>query len=61
MPPLVSSPPLERVRTLLRAEVPRLEEDRFFAPDIAQATALVRAGRLAGAACDALTLPGIAL
>lgn len=58
--PLTSSPALERVRALLRAEVPRLEEDRFFAPDIARATALVRSGRLAGAVQEAVVLPGVA-
>ena len=48
--PLASSPPLERVRTLLRAEVPHLDEDRSLAPDIAAAVALVRSGRVAQAA-----------
>jgi len=57
---LVSSPPLESVRALLRAEVPQLEEDRFFAPDIACATALVRSGKLAEAVRDAVVLPGVA-
>jgi len=58
--PLTSSPALERVRALLRAEVPRLEEDRFFAPDIACATALVRSGKLADAVRDAVVLPAVA-
>jgi histidine ammonia-lyase len=58
--PLISSPSLERVRALLRAEVRRLEEDRFFAPDIARATALVRSGMFAGAVQDAIILPGVA-
>ncbi len=48
--PLRSSAPLERVRTLLRSTVPTLEDDRFFAPDIAAATALVTSGALAEAA-----------
>jgi histidine ammonia-lyase len=48
--PLVSSTMLERVRALLRAEVPHLDEDREMAPDIARAIALVRSGRLADAA-----------
>jgi histidine ammonia-lyase len=48
--PLASSPGLEAVRAKLRAVVPTLEEDRYFAPDIEQATALVRAGALPGAA-----------
>jgi histidine ammonia-lyase len=45
--PLKSSKALERVRTLVRAEVPHLEEDRELAPDIARAIALVRSGALA--------------
>jgi histidine ammonia-lyase len=40
---------LEKVRALVRAEVPHLEEDREMAPDIAKAIALVRSGRLAEA------------
>jgi len=42
--PLRSSPALEGVRARLRAVVPRLEEDRLFAPDIAAATGLARDG-----------------
>jgi histidine ammonia-lyase len=45
--PLASSAPLERVRATVRAEVPRLEEDREMAPDIAKAIALVRSVHLA--------------
>ncbi|HZH27049.1 MAG TPA: histidine ammonia-lyase [Azospirillaceae bacterium] len=48
--PLRSSERLERVRACLRREVPTLEEDRFFATDMAAATALVASGRLAEAA-----------
>ena len=48
--PLVSSPPLERVRAALRARVSALEDDRYFAPDIAAAAELVRSGALATAA-----------
>jgi histidine ammonia-lyase len=44
--PLTSSPALERLRSVLRAEVPHLEEDRRMAPDIAKAIALVRSGGL---------------
>lgn len=44
--PLVSSPSLERARALLRAEVPHLDHDRLFAPDIQAATALVVSGQL---------------
>src|SRR5262249_29887346 len=35
--PLVSSAMLERVRAVVRADVPHLEEDRAMAPDIARA------------------------
>jgi histidine ammonia-lyase len=42
--PLLSSPPLERVRALIRAAVPHLDEDRYLAPDIAAAARLVRSG-----------------
>jgi histidine ammonia-lyase len=48
--PLKSSPPLERVRERLRAEVPPLEDDRHFAPDIARAADLIRSGAAVGAA-----------
>ena len=55
--PLASSAPLERVRACLRAQVPRLERDRYLAPDIAAAAALVRSGALARAA--AVELPEV--
>ncbi len=48
--PLRSSPPLERVRALLREIVPHLDEDRYLHPDIEAAVQLVRAGALAEAA-----------
>jgi histidine ammonia-lyase len=48
--PLVSGPPLEAVRSILRNVVPTLTDDRYFAPDIASATALVRSGAVAEAA-----------
>jgi histidine ammonia-lyase len=48
--PLESSAPLERVRARLRAEVPRLEDDRLFAPDIAKAAGLIRSAAIAAAA-----------
>lgn len=50
--PLLSSEALERARALLRAKVPTLREDRYFAPDMAQATDLVRNGALAGIVGD---------
>ena len=57
--PLRSSPILEEVRSRVRARVPHLEDDRFLAPDIAAAAALVRAGALAEAA-GARLMPAIA-
>jgi histidine ammonia-lyase len=56
--PLTSSPALDRVRGRIRAEVAHLDDDRFFAPDIAAASTLVTSGALADAAD--LPLPGIA-
>lgn len=44
--PLKSSPPLERVRALVRARVPHLDDDRYLAPDLAAAADLVRSGAL---------------
>jgi histidine ammonia-lyase len=44
--PLKSSARLEAVRALLRQNVPSLADDRYFAPDIAHATALVTSGAL---------------
>ena len=55
--PLRSSAALERVRTLLRANIPTLDDDRYFAPDMAFATGLVRSGALVAAA--AIELPGV--
>lgn len=54
--PLKSSDKLESARTLLRAKVPTLDEDRHFHPDILDATALITAGHLS----DMETLPGAA-
>jgi histidine ammonia-lyase len=44
--PLTSSASLEAVRRLVRDRVPHLTDDRFMAPDIEAATALVRSGAL---------------
>ena len=55
---LRSSEPLELARRLLRAKVPMLTEDRFFAPDIEVAAALVRSGTLIDA-LDSEFLPKI--
>jgi histidine ammonia-lyase len=52
--PLRSSEPLERARARLRERVPRLDQDRYLAPDIAAAADLVRAGALAAAADTSL-------
>jgi len=55
--PLRSSPALEQARALVRAQVPMLQDDRYFHPDMVAATGLVRSGALVeglGAA-----LPGV--
>lgn len=44
--PLKTSPVLEQARTLLRQQVPFYDRDRYFAPDIASASRLIRARRL---------------
>jgi histidine ammonia-lyase len=56
--PLATSPRLESVRKALRKRVPHLDEDRYFAPDIAQATALVTSGALTKAAGGSLPMVG---
>jgi histidine ammonia-lyase len=56
--PLASSAPLEALRTLLRRDVPRLENDRYFHPDIAAATSLVSSGAVIDAVGTAI-LPGL--
>jgi histidine ammonia-lyase len=56
--PLASSGPLEAVRALLRKEVPHLDDDRYFHPDMEKANAMVRDGRLVAAA-SAVALPGV--
>jgi histidine ammonia-lyase len=48
--PLRSSAPLERVRAALRAQVPPLNEDRYFAPDLQAAIHQVRTGGIQAAA-----------
>ncbi|WP_242126588.1 histidine ammonia-lyase [Sphingobium sp. Sx8-8] len=55
--PLTSSEALERVRARLRADVPHLEEDRHFHPDMEAANRLVRSGAVIEAA--GLALPGV--
>jgi histidine ammonia-lyase len=44
--PLRSSPALEEVHALLRERCPSVDEDRYLAPDIDRATALVADGSL---------------
>jgi histidine ammonia-lyase len=56
--PLASSTTLEAVRSLIRAAVPRLEEDRYFHPDMQKAIALVRDGAVIEAA-SGVALPGV--
>jgi histidine ammonia-lyase len=57
--PLTSSPPLERVRALVRGVVPMLGDDRHLHPDIEAAIRLVRSGAVAEAAGPEL-LPTLA-
>ncbi len=45
--PLQSSPALEQVHALLRAQCPSMMQDRYLAPDIEAASSLVRGGELA--------------
>lgn len=45
---LKTTPPLEEARRILRAQVPFYDEDRFFAPDIEAAAALLAERRLSG-------------
>ncbi|CAM5767944.1 histidine ammonia-lyase [Mesorhizobium amorphae] len=56
--PLASSQPLEAVRKVLREQVPHLDDDRHFHPDMEKAIALVRDGSLAKAA-EAVKLPAV--
>jgi len=55
---LTSSLALERVRSLLRARVPTLSDDRYMHPDMEAAAALVKSGALADCAASA-QLPAI--
>jgi histidine ammonia-lyase len=55
--PLTSSPPIETAHAAIRARIAPLLSDRFLAPDIAAATALVQEGALADAA--GIPLPGV--
>jgi histidine ammonia-lyase len=53
--PMASSPVLESVRVLTRAKIPHLENDRYFAPDIEAAIAVLRNNAL-----PFQNLPGVA-
>ncbi|MEM7429304.1 MAG: histidine ammonia-lyase [Pseudomonadota bacterium] len=52
--PLVSSPPLEKVRDLLRSRITPMDEDRYLAPDIAAAETMIRSGAMQARAGDCL-------
>ena len=52
--PLRTSAPLQRAVAALRAAVPALEDDRFIAPDLANAAALIAKGSLSQATGTAL-------
>ncbi|WP_374453402.1 histidine ammonia-lyase [Phenylobacterium sp.] len=56
--PLASSMPLEAVRAGLRAQVPHLDDDRHFHPDMQAANELVCSGGVI-AAVGAVGLPGV--
>jgi len=55
--PLQSSAPLEAARDLLRSQVPALDEDRHFHPDMEAANALVRSGQVIASVGQ--VLPGV--
>ncbi len=55
--PLKCSAKLEEVRALIRAEVPTLEDDRYFHPDMMRAEALVASGAVEAVAAE--ILPGL--
>ena len=55
--PLKSSSALEAVRGRLRRDVPHLQDDRLFYPDIEAATALIRSGEIRRAA--GVSMPGL--
>ena len=57
--PVASSAPLEAVRRLVRAQVPHLDDDRHFHPDMEKAIALVRSGAVVEAV-EGVELPEVA-
>ena len=56
--PLLSSTALEAARLRLRGQVPHLDDDRYFHPDMEAANALVRSGAVIEAV--GIDLPGVA-
>jgi histidine ammonia-lyase len=56
--PLTSSDALEAVRAATRREIPALEDDRHFHPDMEAANRLIRSGAIVAA--SGLSLPGLA-
>jgi histidine ammonia-lyase len=56
--PFRTSPVTERVREVVRARVPRMEEDRFLHPDLVAATELVAGGALVEAVAGT-PVPGV--
>jgi len=56
--PLRSSATLEAVRSLVRAQVPSLQEDRHFHPDLEAANNLVREGKVTASAAE-VALPAL--
>jgi len=54
--PLKTSALLQRAHTTLREQVAFYSEDRYFAPDIAAAKAIVVAGLIAANASDTIAL-----
>jgi histidine ammonia-lyase len=57
--PLTSSGPLEAAMTLLRGRVPPMPVDRYLAPDIEAASAMVADGSLAAVLRDVQALPAL--
>ena len=57
--PLLSSKPIQAVITMLRSKVPTLEEDRYIATDIEQASQLISNGSIAQA-CEQIDMPSLA-
>lgn len=57
--PLQSSAALEEVHALLRSEVPSMSQDRYLAPEIAHASALVQSGALGKVFASLPKLPAL--